>query len=400
MINSTSIKRIISRILIATLSLSLYVAPITSIAASKNNHAVSTETIGIRKQFDSDSSYEAFTVYDLGKERTYGMSPNSNIDFEAFYGVRLKVNGDSISITTYDHTGNYPESAVMISKMITMKQDSIVKSFGYIDVGETITYTPSESGAYAVINMIDKDNKNNARGYFYFDGSNISTCRVVDTSTERFASQIDYWNNLMDDADPKNYLSNKDTTYPTSGTEDRCVHVDEYEAIAEELLSKYNRTFTTDDAKVFLFVYYIVNHYAYDNYRCNDLNMVSRANIAGIYNDDNYYLYGNHVGLCWDFANVLCIMCRYAGIPCTSVENDTHTANAVYLYDEWVMIDVTQLLNYCCNTQDTSKEKWKTSTADLYQNYYGTYDYDNIFNTHDYEIWNIKNINRYKNMAG
>ena len=365
-------------------------------------YAVSTKTVkiyGDGKTKDNNN----LTVYSLGNRRTYGYGGNSTVDFEAFYGINLKTNGKTVTITTYDHTKKFPKSSVLISKMSTSTKEEFITSFDDIDKGTTVTYTVADKGIYSVSDIVDEnDLKMTVRGYFYYDGKNLNTCRTTKMPSDKFNAVITHWNNLMGDADPKNYLSNRGTTYPTSGEGDRCVHVDEFEKLADEILTKTEARKTySDEMKVFVLVDYLTKNFAYDNYRVYDLNMVSRANIAGIYNDDKYYMYGNHVGVCWDFANALTIMIRHAGIPCTSVESDNHTAIAVYLNDEWVMIDATQLMKYSCNTKDTNKDNWKyDANIYLYSEEYGTYDIFQEFDSHDNEIWNKQNIERYREIAG
>ena len=73
------------------------------------------------------------------------------------------------------------------------------------------------------------------------------------------------------------------------------------------------------------------------------MNNRSRATLAEDWTNDNLFSYYNHVGNCYDYANIMTIMCRHLGIPCTTVENSYHTANAVWMDGEWVCIDVSVL---------------------------------------------------------
>ena len=139
-----------------------------------------------------------------------------------------------------------------------------------------------------------------------------------------------------------------------------------------------------------------MKNYAYDEYRVSNLNMVSRANKAGVYNDDSYYALGNHVGVCWDFTNMMVIMCRHHGIPATSVENDVHTAVAVYLNGEWSIIDVTPLTKYECVTLDTDKSKWRpAATAFRTSHYYGCFSLGEPIDSHDTEVWTAEAISEH-----
>lgn len=92
------------------------------------------------------------------------------------------------------------------------------------------------------------------------------------------------------------------------------------------------------------------------------------------WNDDNLWLYYNKVGQCWDFANVMTIMCRHHGIPCTSVENEGHTINAVWMNGEWIGINVSALVANHCDTKDTDTKNWKHYRTGTYKQCYGYYD--------------------------
>ncbi len=374
----------------------------TADAYNLQQYTVATDTVKIYGDGKTKDA-KNLTLFCFGAERTYGYIDDSSVDFEGFFGVRLKVSGKKVSITPYDHTvsGTYSKSAIVISKMTDYTHENEVARFDDVSKDTSVIYTVTDTGIFSVSDFAYEDSKHIVKAYFYNDGNNLYTCRVTNQPYDKFNEIIKHWNNLIGDANPKKYLSNEGITYPTSGDYGRCVHTDEFEKIAEELLSEYDRkTKWSDDAKVFLFVNYLTQNYAYDNYRVHDLDMVSRANVAGIFTDDNYYMYGNHVGVCWDYANVLTIMIRYAGIPCTSVECDDHTAIAVYLYGEWCMIDPTPLMNYSCDTKDTSKDKWKKDVhVYKYSEEYGTYDYFMDFDSHDKEIWNAENIERYRKLT-
>ncbi len=222
----------------------------------------------------------------------------------------------------------------------------------------------------------------------YYDGKNVQTCRITNASIS--ISSYDSFQKFMSDANPEKYLSNKSITYPTSGQSDHVVHVSKFEEISDQLITDDS---WSDEYKVFLFARYIRNNYAYDTYRQNKnmLNMKSRATKAGIYNDDNYYTYGNHVGVCWDFTNIMTIMCRHHGIPATSVEGSAHTAPAIWLNDEWTVIDVTEYLKYECRTENTDSSSWIKYSKGSGHGCYGCYDLGSgVPDSHDNEIWTYK----------
>ena len=161
-------------------------------------------------------------------------------------------------------------------------------------------------------------------------------------------------------------------TYPTSGTDGNCNHVQEWCDISDEIIIDDN---WSDEAKVFAFVLYLSRNYAYDDWRVSYNNNKSRATLAGRWDDASLWTLENRVGTCWDMANIMTIMCRHHGIPCTSVENNHHTVNAVWLRGEWVAIDVSSLLQHHCYTEDTAPDGWIYRHDGSWSSYYGYYDY-------------------------
>ena len=195
------------------------------------------------------------------------------------------------------------------------------------------------------------------------------------------------WNTLMSDADPDDYLSLTGLTYPSSGTNGNCNHVSLWSGKARELTR--NRKLS-DASKVHLFATYLADNYAYDEYRAKSLDNVSRANHKfecgekNAWKDDSNFMYYNHVGTCWDYTNAMVIMCRTVGIAATSVENDDHTMTAVYIDGHWTAIDITAIVRRYCDTEDTSKAKWK-EYKNVSSSRYKLYPDD--MTSHDGEVW-------------
>ncbi len=141
-------------------------------------------------------------------------------------------------------------------------------------------------------------------------------------------------------------------TYPTSGRNGNCVHFEEWKGLGDKIIQDKN---WSDEYKVFALVTHLAEYYAYDEYRADICHNKSRALMANDYADDFNFMFYNDVGTCWDYTNALAIMCRTQGIPCTSVERDTHTWNVVYINGEWIPIDICCFNLYKCRTEDPSK---------------------------------------------
>ncbi len=333
-------------------------------------------------EMPEDMSIHASTfVYDFGNERKYGLTLNGCIPYEAIMGLDIRTSGKKAYISTYT---NKPEvemftGTIEIRDGITFK---LLKTYSGLEMADEVIFTPNEKGLYKISMELTKAG---CTGYIYFDGENVFTCRCSSDSSK---IAKDAWNKLMKGADPKDYLSNKDITYPTSGRYDRPVHVKEWEDLSDQVIKKAGAEDWSDEMKAYILSAYIAKHYAYDNYRVNQLKMDSRADEAGAY-EDQYYMYYNHVGVCWDFANALIIMLRHQGIPATSVEDDHHTAVAAWIRDQWICIDITGLIGHDCYTKDTDEDNWTTLVYGSFQSYFGVY--VNWPTRRDTEVWTYKN---------
>ncbi len=293
----------------------------------------------------------------------------------------METSGTRISYTAYGHNNGFNEGYVFMERM--NNQTRKVADLGLINKGETKTVdmknvinelgTDNEPGIYFITIKTGTDYKRMVFMSLYYDGDSVWTCRIDGSSYS-----IDVWNKLIGNLNPATclemYMGNKNypITYPTSGTDGCCNHVKKWCELSDEII--LNDTWS-DEAKVFAMVLWLTKNCAYDNWRVHANNNKSRATLADNWKDDNLWMYYNHVGQCWDFANALTIMCRHQGIPCTSVENSGHTVNAVWLNNEWVAIDVSTLVEHACDTEDTNPDKWvKNYNRELYSQAYGYYD--------------------------
>ncbi len=328
-------------------------------------------------------SIDGFDAYHLANEAICGASPcvGDYMDFEGFGGLKVKTDGTTIAYTEYGHNEYYSDGYVSIGRA---GGGNKTVDLGEIQADETKTADIKKiinelgiddtPGVFVITLMSGKNHDKPVRMNLYYDGATVQTCRINGTY-----NNIDKWNRVIGNLDPAKCLDmfagnkNYPITYPTSGRDNDCNHVQQWCDLSDEII-KFDTW--SDEAKVFAMVLWLTRNCAYDNYRVIKNNNKSRATLAGRWNDDNLWMFYNHVGQCWDFANALTIMCRHQGIPCTSVENDYHTVNAVWLDNEWVAIDVSVLVEHECNTEDTDPEKWDTNHRYryMYQQEYGYYD--------------------------
>lgn len=339
--------------------------------------------------YDEDSH---MFVYDMSESRTSGVtqswktengSYDDMIDFEALYGIRITVKNGTVSYSAYSHTDKVAGQVPCRLYRVSAKDEVFVKNLPSIMIGEegNTFDTKGLSGLYRIKAAFTfRDIKPECYISFYVSDDKTVACR--ESTSEYHMSEVDAWNKMLKDADPKNFLSNDKITYPTSGVGTSCVHVKEWEDISDEIILKDE---WTDEAKTYAMVKYLADHIAYDDYRYKDPKHRTRANMAGNYSDDNNFTLKNHVGVCWDYTNILTIMCRHHGIPCTCVDSETHTYNIVWLNGRWVGIDVSKIAKYSCDTEDTSEDNWKKNKHVFYEDNYGIY--ESNMKTYDQNIW-------------
>ncbi len=299
-----------------------------------------------------------------------------NVNFEACAGLKVHCNKTAVDYTMYSH------SAQVTNGTVTIKRANASSDLGAIKMDETKSFDiktiinqiniANDKGIYTLSLKVDMY-KTPVSILLYYDGDKIQTC----WQTSYDQHDIDRWNEVVGNLDPNTcldmYVGNKSVpiTYPTSGTDGACNHVQEWCDLSDEIVKNPE---WSNEMKVYSLVMYLTRNYAYDDYRVNMCNNTSRAMKKGVWNDDNLFMYYNKVGQCWDFANVMTIMCRHHGISCTSVENEGHTVNAIWMNGEWIAVDVSALVANHCDTEDTAASNWKHYRTSTYEQCYGYYD--------------------------
>ncbi len=318
-------------------------------------------------------------VCHLRHEATCGHSlwKNDTIDFEGYGGLSVKTSGAKLTYTVYSHSPNL--NSGMKNVYFTKDGSSTQYSLGAAKVKETKTcdfaqIAAKEKNAKGIWHLNGVfENDYQVCMNFWFDGTEIWCCRLIEDAKNSIAA----WNKVVGKLDPKKCLSfyvNDDKkfpiTYPTNGCDGSVVHVDEWRKLAHEII--LHDTWS-DEAKVFALVEWFFRNTAYDDWRVKVNDNHSRAFTDNAWTKDSYFMFYNHVGQCWDYANAMTIMCRELGIPCTTVDNSNHAANAVWLNDEWVCIDISSLVKYRCVREDTNKKYWATEKEHNFCDRYGYY---------------------------
>ncbi len=346
---------------------------------------IPTETDStLHGKYASDASLIAVDSINVHHLSDTGISGATNfygdcIAYEGLYGLKAETSGSIVTYEMYSHNKAYENGTITIQRY---GNTSSLIDLDTIKVGRTTSIDmklavksmglSNPTGVYVL--SIATNGEKPVPMCLYYNGKTVQTCRYDSTSVYA----LEAWNRVIGNLDPNTcldmYVGSKTVpiTYPTSGTDGNCNHVQEWCNISDEIIINDN---WSDEAKVFAFALYLSRNYAYDDWRVSYNNNKSRATLAGRWNDDSLWTLENKVGTCWDMANIMTILCRHHGIPCTSVENDHHTVNAVWLRGEWVAIDVSSLLQHHCYTEDTAPEGWINRRDGSWSSCYGYYDY-------------------------
>lgn len=258
-----------------------------------------------------------------------------SIAYEGLYGLRAETSGSIVTYEMYSHNKAFQSGTVTIQRYgdaSSLIDLGTIKAGGTasIDMKSTVKALRLSNLVGVYVLSIAVNNEKPVPIYLFYDGKTVQTCRYDSTS----AYALEAWNRVVGNLDPSTclelYVGSKSVpiTYPTSGKDGNCNHVQEWCDISDEIILHDD---WSDEAKVFAFVLYLARNYAYDDWRVSYNNNKSRATIAGRWDDDSLWTLENKVGTCWDMANIMTIMCRHHGISCTSVENSHHTVNAVWL---------------------------------------------------------------------
>lgn len=334
--------------------------------------------------YASDTVLVAVDGLNVHHLRNTGISGATNyigdsIAYEGLYGLKAETSGSIVTYTMYSHNKAYQSGTVTIQRYDdanSLIELGIIKAgeIANIDMNSAVKSMGLRNPTGVYVLSIASNGEKPVPMHLYYNGKTVQTCRYDSTSSYA----IEAWNRVIGSLDPSTclelYVGSESVpiTYPTSGTDGNCNHVQEWCDISNEIILHDD---WSDEAKVFAFALYLAKNYAYDDWRVSANNNKSRATLAGRWDDDTLWTLKNKVGTCWDMANIMTIMCRHHGIPCTSVENSHHTVNAIWLRGEWVAIDVSSLLQHHCYTEDTDPDGWINWRDGTWSSYYGYYDY-------------------------
>ncbi len=357
--------RILSTILAATLT----IGSLTSAASASNYSAstalmtsVSTNTayLGLRTYNDvptlsiNSKSYINFTygknnfssnyiwLYDFSNEMYTGVG-NRQTTYsynEMYIGIHANVKNNKLNYAVYNHA----KQKVTVNKMtLTSDRDKIVLKTKAANEYSELDTSKLANGLYKLEAEISlKNDKINNKPFMYFYVNNGKTylCAYTVMTEKRIKTEIIERRTLNErlikeaGVTPENSDSIEQLCFPWHPEVGRN-DVSNWAALSETIVKEE----WSDGLKVFAFHEWMTKNLAYDYYKANVIDM-QRAHYFKDYSG-KHDMYDTRVGVCFDFANVLAIMCRHHGIPAVTIDTDTHTWNLVYLNGRWIEIDLT-----------------------------------------------------------
>lgn len=325
-----------------------------------------------------ESHGEDYSACFANDHRRFGAGDAKSVtQLEAAFGIDIKTNRCRVEYSFYNHTQSNIEclEAKLVLVGSKLKNETPVMNLE-TDMDKTHTFNVSKlnNGIYRINAKMTTGNKNHpdivVPGYILVQNKEAKVCRISNVGKDELEAYMKYYEKFCSNISMEECLKTDTLSYPTTLKESyHCVK--EIMDLSDEIMKKYPDA--SDEFKLYIFTRYIAINYAYDYYRTDVLRGVSRAMKKNNFTDPKNFMFENKVGVCWDFVNMLTIMCRHHGIPCTSMTNQlaSHTWNIVYINGQWVQVDITKIVEHACYSEDTSKEKWVSAKNGGRWNYYG-----------------------------
>lgn len=330
---------------------------------------VGRETSAKLEEQYNTGHYDHITAYDESNSRTYGYGGDErSIDFETFYGIKLNTHEDQVTCTPYSNIDGITLQSITLNSINSSWTERAIKNLTDEGLNNTFTFSTLDlyNGKFDAIYTVsakfhdDTDNKDHVvTGYLHIKNSVPMCCRVDDLSQRMSDAEQTAYHEIIDTLNPADYLDDSRLCYPISYSGKTNFRHASYSCVAnfQTLSDQIVDNTWSDELKVYAFVRYITDNYAYDAYMVEELDNKPRAAVANDIDNPTYWLYTSHVGMCQDFANALVIMCRHHNIPCTTLADREHVVPVAYINDEWVAIDVNPLLPKCVE-EDVDPNKW------------------------------------------
>ena len=303
------------------------------------------------------------TLYDFMAHKSVGVGGNNTTvrDTEMNYGVTADITRNAITYRLYDNA-SVGLSAVS-TKLYDDNTSTEIKTADFTATSYDISSLTN--GLYRLRTRLST--RRDLDLYFYVNGDEAFLCSAdylstSDIATAKARREKIYKLLNANDLTLSDYTDTSELCYPYYPYDSRYA-CDTQKWI--DLSNQICRSDWSDEHKIYAIHEWMTRNLAYDFYRTD----VIKSTRARYYSDwsGTHATYTNHVGTCADFSNIFLTMCRAQNIPVTTVNNDTHAWNIVYVNGLWIEVDMTVDIKRSVYGEDTTK----ISKADRIYNYKG-----------------------------
>ena len=283
------------------------------------------------------SSDKKYYLYNFCKALYAGIGVDgTSLPTEAEYGIYGVVNNRTITFSFYDHTGSKAIESVYIQALDASADNTeqFVKNSRQFSV-DTSSFT---NGLYrAAFRIADAKN---VGLYFYINGGEAWLCNYEKLDMPTLKLYLQRRSDLervlaAGNVTPANSLALDKLWYPFR-------LLNENERCDTQLWIDLSKTFIddswSDEHKLYAIQAWIRENIAYDDF------VTENGNSRAVCYDDltgRQSVYDLRAGVCFDYANIIVIMCRAHGIPAVTIgaKSINHVWNAVYVSGRWIEYD-------------------------------------------------------------
>lgn len=308
-------------------------------------------------------------LYNFNTSIAVGYGENNEYIYtEAYYGAKSTVNNRKVTVSLYNHT----DTKLTVKDAMVEHVDASDTSSSKIKFTNnklTIDTSNYKNGLHRV--WIKYSNNKTCKVNFYVNGNKTYLCQIEtisDKTAKTYAARRSDLAKVLKNGNVtvSNSTSLENVWYPCYAF-DSSYRCDTQKWI--DLSNKIVDKSWSDEYKLFVIQDWIRNNIAYDRYQ-----KALGTYRTKLHNDytGKYSAYDTKVGVCFDYANIMCIMCREQNIPAITIgskEHD-HVWNAIYINNRWMEYDACSQEKYWVETADTSV---KTHSSDYDTPYDGIY---------------------------
>ena len=277
-------------------------------------------------------------LYNFNTSLSAGFGTNGTVlPTEADYGVKGNLSGRSIDFIIYDHTHSKVLSYVYLQAL----DASAYNEAAYIETAAEFTIDTSEftNGLYRVVAGFADGRQLGL--YFYINGNETWLCEqkaIVTYNENTYRTRRSDLMNVLraGSVTPENSLSLDKLYYPFKSTTDdiRC---------DTQLWIDLSNTFIndswSDEYKLYVIQAWMRENIAYDRFVSETLSHSRAQHYMDLSGAQSAY--DLRAGVCFDYVNIIAIICRAHGIPTVTVGSASmnHVWNVVYVNNRWMEYD-------------------------------------------------------------